>query len=165
MKNLKIIIIILLIIIICLLLYNNLQLRVINRVNQNTQNINEIVNYLKNQLQSSQRVIRDKNPSDSPILITLKDKTVYITDERIQHIKERHPGVDLTDINTTLRKPNLILKEIKDPNVRIYVKKFGRQALKVIIREEKGYIKYLGKMKAWFLKSAYFTKKYNAILP
>jgi len=72
------------------------------------------------------------------IVIAVSGKRIRLTEERWNHIKERHPEVagKLTEILTTIAEPDIITAGWEDELVAI--RKFNSQDLAVIYKENGG---------------------------
>ena len=66
-------------------------------------------------------------------MIAIKDclkRNVRVTDERIQHIKDNHPELDVNDleekVTNTLQQPEIIVASASDETVELFYKYYSK---------------------------------------
>ena len=62
---------------------------------------------------------------------------LFLPDERIKHIKEKHPEINLALIKASLSNPDYIVLSSIDKNIKIYHKKKGKYYIVVIVNIDK----------------------------
>ena len=62
---------------------------------------------------------------------------LFLPDERIKHIKEKHPEITIALIKNSLSKPDYIITSSVDEYIKIYHKKKGKYYIVVVINIDK----------------------------
>ena len=58
---------------------------------------------------------------------------LFLPDERLKHIKEKHPEITTTIIKSVLQNPDYVVLSSVDENIKIYHKKKGKYYIVVVI--------------------------------
>jgi len=63
----------------------------------------------------------------------LFENELSLPDERIEHIREKHPEITITLIKASLSNPDCIVMSSIDENIKIYHKKKGKYYIIVVV--------------------------------